>query len=237
MSAFVLKKIVWVRPNGMGSTLRTLIIVEAGFFPHCLSLSSQKQWFSECGPATSRSASSGYLAGTHISGTYWLRNFGDRVGDLFLNKSLRWCDAHSSLRTISLKWTSLLGSVPVSSFWAGTNIDLNIMRQVLSPPPNTKFCSVLAWAAVHSRVSCRITQAIMGHYGGFVYFIFSLCCSLPTNVEILLRTGQLPRFWTSLLVFLITLLGMPVPIHPVSSPIGGWMGLILLISDSVVAPL
>lgn len=77
----------------------------------------------------------------------------------------------------------------------------------------------------------------MGHYGGFVYFIFSLCYSLPTNVEILLRTGQLPRFWTSLLVFLITLLGMPVPIHPVSSPIGGWMGLILLVSDSVVAPL
>ena len=206
MSAFVLKKIVWAHPYGMGSTLHMLIIVEAGFFPHCLSLSSQKQWFSECGPPTSRSVSSGYLAGTHISGTYWLRNSGDWVGDLFLNKPLRWCDAHSSLRTISLKWTSLLVSVSVSSFWAGTNIDLNIMRQALSPPPNTKFCSGLAWAAIHSRVSCRLTQAIMGHYGGFVYFIFSLCYSLPTNVEILLRAGQIPRFWTSLLVFLITLL-------------------------------
>lgn len=74
-----------------------------------------------------------------------------------------------------------------------------------------------------------------------VLFFFTLCYSLPTNVETLLRAGQVPPFWTNLFVFLIDVLfsslECPVHFHPVPSADGGWMGLILPISDNVVATL
>lgn len=133
---------------------------------------------------------------------------------------------HTQFENQCSKVTSLWGSAPVSRYRAGMNIDLSIMPQAPSPPHNARFCSVLASAAIHSGVSCRIPRAMTGHYGGFVLF-FSLRYSLPTKVATLLRAGQVPQFWTSCLVFLIALLFAPLECLCPSrqSPlqmVGGW---------------
>lgn len=125
------------------------------------------------------------------------------------------------------------GSAPVSIYQAWVDIDLKILAQVPGSPPNTKFCSVLPSAAV----LLSILQDLYGDDVMAVSFclFFSLCYSLPTNVEILLRTDLvLPFGQTPCLLNCspVCHLGMPVPIHPVSSLDDWWIG---LISDNVVA--
>lgn len=135
---------------------------------------------------------------------------------------------YSSLRTTNYsKVTSLLGSALVFRFGAGTNIDLNIMPQALSPPPNTKFSPSISCYTL-----LGILQDSSDHEEPLWCFslvlFFPLCHSQPTNVETLLRAGQVPQFWTNLFVFLIDLLftslEYPYPfIQSLLQMVGGWV--------------
>lgn len=165
-------------------TWHILVIADAGFFPHCLSFSSVKSWFSQCSPWTRRSAPSGYWLETQILRPLRqicrTRNSGEGVGWIrFLTSLPGAVRVHSSLRTTALRWPPFWGLLLLPDIEQGWTFIWTLYALGSCPSSDTKFSSVLASAAEECWGSSRILEAIKGHFGNlfcFVFFPFALLC-------------------------------------------------------------